>query len=155
MNKTWRASYTVEAVVVVSVTVMVLGALILLTFYVHDRAVSQALVCEITAEGSNGATADKRESAVNQAKEQIRESRFLGSRDIESSASANKRKIKASFAANYPVPGFAVQYFSGGSLSIVNSWTYDVIDPAEAIRRIRAGKALVGTVKDLVTGGVE
>ncbi len=153
MKKTWKGSYTVEASIVVTVTILVLGALIILTFYVHDRAVSQALMCEAAAIGSNTATVEKRTKAVEEAKKQITASRFLGSRDVESSVSAGKKKVSASFDARYPVPGFAAQYFSGGELSIDTAWDCDVYDPAGAIRLIRFGKAMIGSVKGLITGG--
>lgn len=48
-----KGSFTVEAAVLFSITFFVMGALILGTFYLHDRAVCQSVSCEAASAGSN------------------------------------------------------------------------------------------------------
>ncbi|MCC8103055.1 MAG: hypothetical protein LIP11_12655 [Clostridiales bacterium] len=143
--RAWKGSYTVEAAMVVSITVMVLASLILVSFYAHDRAVFQSFVCEIAAVGSNYATENERTSAVNLAKAQVSASRFLGSSSLSGSVQAGEDEVTASWSATYPVPGFAMEYLAGGELSIHTSWTSQIADPTDTIRLIRgAGELITG-----------
>ncbi|MCD8104033.1 MAG: hypothetical protein LUF35_03290 [Lachnospiraceae bacterium] len=142
---TWKGSYTVEAALVVSITFFVLASLVIATFYVHDRAVFQSMVCEIASAGSGYATESERSSAVSTAQAQVTASRFLGSKEVSGSASAGEKEVTASWSAAYPVPGFAMQYLAGGELLIEASWSCKVADPTDTIRLIRgAGELITG-----------
>lgn len=139
----WKGSYTVEAAAVVSITVMVLAALILVSFYAHDRAVLQSFVCEIASVGSNYATESERTTGINAAKSQVSASRLLGSKNLSGSAQAGEDEVTASWSAAYPVPGFAVEYLAGGELSVSTSWTSEIADPTDMIRLIRGAEKLI------------
>lgn len=144
-SQTWKGSYTVEAAAVVSITIMVLAALILVSFYAHDRAVFQSFACEIAAVGSNYATEGERTSTINSAKSQVSASRFLGSSSLSGSVQAGEEEVTVRWDAVYPVPGFAAEYLAGGELSIDASWTSQILDPTDTIRLIRgAGKLITG-----------
>ncbi len=147
-----KGSYTVEAALVMSVTVFVLGALILLTFYLHDRAVAQSLVCEIATAGSTQENEKKCAEAAQKAAGGVSASRFLGSRALSKDVSAGEKKASARVGASFPVPGFAVQYFSGGELSIDASWESAVLSPSETIRLFRGLGELAG---NLIEAGKE
>lgn len=139
----WRGSYTVEAAAVVSITILVLAALLIATFYVHDRAVFQSIACECAALGSNYCTDSERTSAAASAKDEISASRFLGSRDVSGSATVGEEKAESAWSAVYPVPGFALSYFTNNVLTIQTSWDSQIVQPADTIRLIRgAGKLL-------------
>ncbi|MCD8336780.1 MAG: hypothetical protein LUD18_05800 [Lachnospiraceae bacterium] len=142
-SQAWKGSYTVEAAAVVSITIMVLASLILVSFYAHDRAVFQSIVCEIAAAGSNYATESERTSAVNAAKSQISASCFLGSSNLSGSAQAGEDEVTVSWSAGYPVPGFAAEYLAGGELTISASWTSQIADPTDTIRFIRGAEKLI------------
>ncbi len=146
-------SFTVEAVIIASVTIFVLGALIIATFYVHDRAVSQGIVCEIAAAGSSYATEKERKKAVEKCSSLMNAERFLGSRNLSGSTSVNSSKVSASCTAAYPVPGFAMQYFSDGELPIEVSWSSAVANPSRMIRLIRGAQGMVDELKDMFSGG--
>lgn len=140
-----KGSYTVEAAVVMSLVFFVLGALILASFYIHDRAVLQGFICEITAAGSNFATEKERQEAVTNVKKQITAKRFMGSRSLSGNASAGKKEVSASWSAVFPIPGFAMKYLNGNQLKIEKKWTGKVVDPAEIIRKVRgADKFITG-----------
>lgn len=144
-RKYLKGSYTVEAAVVVTVTILVLAALILCTFYIHDRAVLQSAVCEAASAGSNFATARERKEAVQKITGELNAGRFLGSRGLSGNASTGNKMVVVSWAAEYPVPGFAARYLSQGKLDIQGSWTCKIPDPADAIRKIKgAGELLTG-----------
>lgn len=139
----WKGSYTVEAAAVLSVTFFVLGALILCTFYLHDRAVCQSAACEAAAAGSNFATEKERSRAAASVKKQLNKGRLLGSRNVKSSTTAGTKESLASWSAEYPIPGFAIRYFSGNQRSISVSWTCRIPDPADTIRKIRGAAGLI------------
>ncbi len=140
-----KGSYTVEASVVVTVTMLVLASLILCTFYIHDRAAIQGIVCEAASVGSIFSTEEERKQAAQEVIGRMEESRFLGSRNLNGNAASGKREVTAQGSAEYPVPGFAAKYLSDGSLEIHKSWTSRIVDPADAIRKIKgAGELLTG-----------
>lgn len=142
----FRGSYTVEAAVVVSITVFVLGALLLGAFYVHDRSVLQSQTCEAALAGSIFATEKERSEAAEKVKNTVTSQRLLGSRDLEGYAATGSKESKASWRASYPIPGFAAKYFAGGRLAVSASWTCKIQDPADTIRKIRGAS-------ELLTGG--
>lgn len=142
----WRGSYTVEAALVVSIILFVLSALLVCTFYIHDRAVLQASTCEIAAAGSNFALSQDRQQAVNDAKASLTNSRLLGSRDRSGNASVSNKTVTASWSAVYPVPGFAMRYLASGSLKIQRSWKMQIFSPSEMIWKIKG-------IGDLFAGG--
>lgn len=145
MKRYMKGSYTVEAAVVVSLTIFVLTALIFCTFYIHDRAVLQSVVCETALAGSGFASEADRKEAMTDAAARIRQGRFLGSRGLEGKAAAGENEVTAEWSASYPVPGFAARYLSGGILNIHSSWTSRILDPADTIRKIKgAGELLTG-----------
>lgn len=139
----WRGSYTVEAALVFPIVLFVLAALIICTFYVHDRAVSQSLVCEMASAGSNFITEEERQEAMDAVREQATASRFLGSRNLSLSASSGKTEANAALAADYLVPGMVIKYFAGGSLTIQKKWSSKTPDPAKAIWIMRGLKRLI------------
>lgn len=145
-GKFMNGSYTVEAAAVVSLTVLVLGALIICSFYLHDRVVLQGAACEAAAVGSSFASDSERSAALAAAGKRITANRLLGSRNVSSSTSAGSGGVTASWEAIYPVPGFAMKYLTGNRIEISQSWSCKVSDPADTIRKIRG-------IGDLLTGG--
>jgi hypothetical protein len=142
----WKGSFTVEAALVVSVTIFVLAALIICAFFVHDRAVLQSAACEAAAAGSNFASAEDRSAAAASVKKRISAERLLGSRNLEGYAATGTKEATASWSASYPVPGFVMNYFADNQLPISVAWSCRIQDPADTIRKIRGAA-------ELLTGG--
>lgn len=142
-----KASYTVEASFVMSITFFVLAALLICTFYLHDRAVMQAAVCGIVSAGSNTATEEEQRQVVLELKRSLTQERLIGSRNLSSQAGTGK-KISVSWSGSYPVPGLAMRYFTGNSLPVRASWSSEKIQPADTIRKIRG-------LRKLISGGTE
>ncbi len=144
-KKFLRGSYTVEASVVVTMAMFVLAALILCTFYIHDRATLQAAVCEAASVGSNFATEKERKEAAQKVAGRVHEGRFLGSRNLNGNTALGSREATALWSAEYPIPGFAANYLAGGKLEIQRTWTCRILNPASTIRKIKgAGELLTG-----------
>ena len=144
-QKYLKGSYTVEASIVVTMTMVVLAALILCTLYIHDRAVMQALVCEAASVGSSFATDKERKEAAQEVAGRLNEERFLGSRKLEGSAATGSREVTVLWNAEYPVPGFAASYLTEGKFDIRKKWTCKILNPADTIRKIKgAGELLTG-----------
>ena len=139
-KKYLKGSYTVEAAVVVSMTIFVLAALILCTFYLHDRATLQAIVCEAASVGSSFATEKDRKEAMQGVVERIN-----AEHSLVGSAALGKREVTVLWNAKYPIPGFAARYLTEGELNIRKTWTCRILDPASTIRKIKgAGELLTG-----------
>lgn len=145
MENSWKGSYTVEAALVFSMTFFVLAALLITAFYVHDRAVLQAVTCEASSAATNFITKSERSTAAAQVEKQLKKKRFLGSRGISGKTAAGDREIIGSWSAVYPVPGMVRKYLSGSSLKIQTKWDSKILEPADTIRKIRdAGELLTG-----------
>lgn len=144
-KKYLKGSCTVEAAVVVTMTVCVLASLVLCAFYIHDRAVFQCAACEAASVGSGFATDSERRRAALGIVQELKGQRLLGSRSLSGNAATGSREVTAVWSAEYPVPGFAARYLGGDSLEIRTSWTCKILDPADAIRKIKgAGELLAG-----------
>lgn len=128
-----------------SMTFFVLAALLIVTFYVHDRAVIQAITCEAASAGSNFITQKEGSSAAARVKKQMKVARLLGSKGLSGSAAVGTKEATASWKAAYPVPGMIMKYLDRNRLSIQARWTSRILDPADTIRKIRgAGELLTG-----------
>lgn len=135
-----------EAAIVVTMTIFVLAALILCTFYIHDRAVLQAIVCEAASVGSSFATDEERKEAAQEVVGGLNAGRFLGSRNLDGNVAMGSREVTVLWDAEYPVPGFAAEYLADGKLDIHKTWTCKILNPASTIRKIKG-------VGELLTGG--
>lgn len=138
-----KASYTVEASFLMSITFFVLAGLLICTFYLHDKAVMQAAVCEIVSAGSNAATEEEQKRVIAGLKESLTQKRLMGTRNLSRQESTGK-KISASWSGNYPVPGMVMKYFTENSLPVSVSWSSEKIQPADMIRKIRGVRKLIG-----------
>ena len=135
---TWKGSYTVEAAVILPLTALILAAVILATFYIHDRSCMQGMACEIASAGSNCITQEQRTKRVAQLRQEVKQQRFLGSRNLAASASSAKLE------ASYPIPGMVARFFTKGSLPVKCSWKTKDIEPAKTIWQIRGVASILG-----------
>ena len=141
-NKYLKGSYTVEAAAVISLVFFVLGALLICSFYIHDKSVLQGMVCEAAAAGSNSATEKEQKEAVSSVKKRITASRFMGSKNLSGSVATGEKSTEASWSAVFPVPGFAAKYLTGNKLTIKKEWTSKKFDPAKTIRMVKGAEKL-------------
>lgn len=137
-----KGSYTIEAAAVISLVFLVLGSLLICSFYIHDKGVLQGIVCEISAVGSNFSTEKEQKAAVNAIERNISKSRFLGSKNVKGSISVGKKEITATWKTIFPVPGFAMKYLANSKIEIEKEWKSRKLDPAKTIRLIRGAEKL-------------
>ena len=142
-----KASYTVEASFLMPLIFFVLAGLLICTFYLHDKAVMQAAVCEVVSAGSNAATEKEQKQVIAGLKEAFTRERLMGTKSLSRRENTGK-KVSAEWSGNYPVPGLAIKYFSSDSLPVRASWSSEKIQPADIIRKIRG-------VRKLIDGGTE
>lgn len=143
-TKNWlRGSYTVEGAVVFSLVFFVLAACLIAAFYVHDRAVLQAVTCEAASVSTNFLTAKERSKAAAAVKKQLKQTRLLGSRQLSGNASAGSKTVTAAWSASYPVPGIVMRYLKGNRLKIQTQWNGTIRNPSETVRKIRGAGALL------------
>lgn len=143
-EKDWKGSYTVEAAVILPLTVLILAAVLLTTFYIHDQSMAQGMVCEIAATAGNCRTEQERQEKAAQLRNGVTSSRFLGSRGVHVSVAVGKSEIHAACTAAYPVPGIAAQFLTKGEWKTDKSWQLKVTDPVKTIWQIRGVKGLIG-----------
>lgn len=141
-HKYLKGSYTVEAATVISLVFFVLGALLICSFYIHDKSVLQGIVCEAAAAGNNFSTEKERKEAVSSVKKRITASRFMGSKNLNGNVSTGGKNTEASWSAVFPVPGFAAKYMVGNRLTINKECTCKRVDPAKTIRMVKGAEKL-------------
>lgn len=150
-NKKWKekfykGTYTVEAAILIPMILFVMVGLLTASFYLHDRAVLQAAVCEISSAGSNAMSDKEQKKAIDEAKKRIKEGRLMGSKNLSGKADGDQTKVSASYKAQYPVPGMAAVFYPQRNIQISVSWEKETVEAADMIRKIRG-------VRKLVNGG--
>ena len=140
----WKGSYTVEAAVILPLTALILAAVILAAFYIHDRSCMQGIACEIASSGSNCITQEQRTRRVAQLRQEVKLQRFLGSRNLSASVSSGKTEVNAKLDASYPIPGMVARFFTKGSLPVQCSWKTKDVEPAKTIWQIRGVASILG-----------
>ena len=140
----WKGSYTVEAAVILPLTVLILAAIILAAFYIHDRSTMHGIVCEIASSGSNSITQEQRTKRMEELRSRVKQQRFLGSRNLSVSASGGDTEIHAAIGGSYPIPGITARFFTKGTFSIQYSWKMKSAEPAKTIWQIRGVAGILG-----------
>lgn len=140
----WKGSYTVEAAVILPLTALILAAVILTAFYIHDRSCMQGIACEIASAGSNCITEEQRTERGAELRQRVKQQRFLGSRNLAVSVSSGKTEVNAKLEASYPVPGMVARFFANGSLPVQCSWKTKDVEPAKTIWQIRGVASILG-----------
>lgn len=140
----WKGSYTVEAAVILPLTALILAAVILAAFYIHDKSCMQGMACEIASSGSNCITQEMRAKRVAQLRQEVKRQRFLGSRNLSASVSSGKTEVNAKIDASYPIPGMVARFFTKGSLPVQCSWKTKDVEPAKTIWQIRGVVSILG-----------
>ena len=135
--RTLNGSFTVEAAVLIPLTILLMAAIILAAFYIHDRAVLQGNVCECAAAGANALTQSLQTQKMAQTKTQIKVGRLLGSRKLRGQISPGGDLAEAAWKAEYPIPGMAGNLFADSRISISVSWSQERFSAARKIRIIR------------------
>lgn len=146
-NRSYKGSYTVEAAMLMGIIITVMASLLIMCFYLHDRAVLQAMTCEIASAGNNFATEQEQQKITAELKKILTKDRLMGSRNVSQKIDADNKKVYAGWQAEYPVPGLAAKFIIQNKLGIHASWEAEKVQAADTIRKIRG-------IRKLVNGGV-
>ena len=136
-SRVLNGSFTVEAAVLIPLTVLLMAAIILAAFYIHDRAVLQGNACECAAAGANTLTQSLQAKEMARTKALIKAGRLLGSRNRSGLVSAGGERTEAAWTAEFPIPGMVGNLFADSRISISVSWHQERILAARKIRIIR------------------
>ena len=144
--RTLKASFTVEAALLMGVILPVCVAIIMAGFYVHDRGVLQGMACETAAMGSNFAS--RKDGAVSKTAASISPHRLVWARNLSFSAAAGKDSVTASFSADFRGPGAIAALMTGGSIRLTGTWQRSICRPARLIWKIRGVKFLADALEE-------
>ena len=136
-SRKMKGSFTLEAAVLIPLTVLILAAILIASFYIHDTAVLQGNACECAAAGANALTLAQQEQRMDQTKNRIKAGRLLGSRNRSGRAGTQGEQAKAAWTAEYPIPGMGGNLFADRRIPIAVSWSQEQIRPVRKIRIIR------------------
>lgn len=145
-NGKYKGSYTVEAALVMGIITMVMAALLIVCFYLHDKAVLQAMTCEIALAGNNTVTEKEQQKVISDLKKKLNRNRLMGSRNTDKTVKADKKAVNAVCRSEFPVPGMTARFISNNKMKIEVSWKTEKVQAAELIRKIRG-------VRKLMNGG--
>lgn len=151
MEKTgcWRkGSFTVEVSLIMGIVLMVLVAILYLSFYVQDGGVAQGIVCELAAVGNCAALVEDGEKQMEKRKKLLITSRFLHTEGVKVSMSTGDTRMGASIQGKFAIPGFIGGFFTDGELPVSKSWNRIIYDPADIIRKIRGVAYMVEGIGD-------
>ena len=141
-------SFTVEAALLMTILIPVLTALIYAAFYIHDSAVLQGIVCELAVAGSNLSQEKNRAGELEKKKNALLSSRFTGTRGAEISIEAGNNSVSASGSGEFRFPGMIMNFFGGSIKRLSKSWSREILQPADLIRKIRGLEYMVDTIKE-------
>ena len=139
---TLKGSFTVETALLMGIILPVLAALIITAYYVHDRGVLQAAVCESALAGEDLYLYDDRQSASQQVLQQEAENLVWGSAGALS-VQAGEGNTAASGNASFPLPGIVKELLGDQAGNIEVSWNQEILESAKLIRKVRGIKQTI------------
>ncbi|MDO5344736.1 MAG: pilus assembly protein [Lachnospiraceae bacterium] len=143
-----KASFTVEAAMIMTVLLPVLAAVIYMVFYVHDAAVIQGAACETAAMGGNLLLEENRESVLQEKGNALVTERLLGTKAGSAVLSVGKDQISVHYKGSFKIPGLIAGLVTGNELSVEKTWNKKIFHPAEEIRKIRGLEYMINTIRE-------
>ncbi len=131
-----RASYTVEAALLMAVILPVLLALLYLGFYLHDRGVLNGAAQEIAAIADLNHWKESGNAHLGRSAAKLAD-RTGASGKASSTASASGTQASVSYSASLRLPGLLPNLFGKSTLDTGASAKRDLLRPADTIRKIR------------------
>lgn len=112
-NKYLKASFTIEASVIVPLAMMMITVVVMVSFALHDRILLQtALVFEVM-DHAKGFTEEPEEAASNA--EALLEKRLTVAKDIKVLVEEEKDGTRTSAEGRIPIPGGLIRRISGSA----------------------------------------
>lgn len=139
---TARASFTVEASLLMAVIIPVLTALLILGFYLHDQACMQGKACEITSLAQNYLEYDDREAMLQAVSDRVSSDPLMWTGARLAQTDADDDHASAVCSGSFAVPGFLLPLFMKSSLPVQKKWQRYFYRGADLIRKVRGAKKL-------------
>ncbi len=136
MKSESKASFTVEAALLMTVILPVLLALIYYGFFLHDKGVLNGAAQEITAQADLN---NWKKSGNNRLSKQAKKLESLTgpSQGVSSSVEVTAHQASASYKATMRLPGLLPSLFGKSSLNTGAGAKRQLLYPADLIRKIR------------------
>ena len=121
-----QGSFTIEAVLVMSVVIASLTALLICSFFIHDRAVLRSRVCEIAAAG--GIQAYFSDSMPFSASEASKGAQHLMLRadSLQISSDSSENRISVQGTGEFSFPGYTADFLGEGTRKLDESWERNI-----------------------------
>lgn len=137
-----KASFTVEASLLMAIILPVLIAILLAGFYLHDSASLETAVTELCAMGSNLRGYGERSSDLEDVKNRRLSHSLLWTRQAAGTVSSGEEDVSARLSGTFPVPGLVGKLMGSAQIQVTKTWSRRLYRPAEMIWKIRAVKYL-------------
>ena len=138
-----KASFTLEAALLMTFILPFLTAFLIFSFYLHDAALFQGTACETAAMGCNLQFYPGGEGFFEDPEGQKIRSRILWSGHVQAGGSASEDAFTGTCSGSFAIPGFTAEFLTGGSCQISRSWNRKKYRPASLIRRVRGLECLL------------
>ena len=130
------ASFTVEAALIMTVTLPVLLSILYYGFFLHDKGVLNGAAQQIAAQADLNSW--KKSGSNRLAKQAKKLTKTTGpSRKVSSSVSASQSKASVIYKGTITLPGLLPSLFGKKKLSTGASANRTILYPADLIRKIR------------------
>ena len=131
-----RASFTVEAALLMTVILPVLLAILYYGFYLHDRGVLNGAAQQITAQADLNSWKKAGNNKLDKLAKKLEQ--YIGpSKNVSSSVSASQEKASIQYKASISLPGILPTLFGKNPLDTGASASRTILYPADLIRKIR------------------
>ncbi len=145
--KNWKyrkASYTVEAALLMGIILSVFVAVIYLTFLFHDRSILQGAAHEAACAASLHADSDKQQNGIAQ---RLVAGRCIAARGINSQESGGKKKATIHYKGMIRIPPFASMFFGKSAITLESQVTLTKQRPTVLIQKLRGAAKIVERVR--------
>lgn len=137
-----RASYTVEAALLMTVILPLLTGIIYLGFYLHNVSVMQNAAYELTVLGSFESGRGDGESIVEKRKQELVSRAFPGLGQVQADVQIGKKKVSARIQGEFRIPGLIMHFFCNNRMNIQAYSEMELLQPGKQIIRMHQIKKL-------------
>ncbi len=132
-----RASFTVEISLLMTVILPVLFSLILLGFYLHDKAILEGAVWETASMGFNLKEYDSWEGDTKKVLASTTGQGMTWTSKGSTSCSVSEEQVSAGAEGSFKLPALVSRFLGKSSLTLKAQGRRDILCPQRVIRRVR------------------
>ena len=142
------ALVTVEAALLMTLIIPLLTAVIVFSFYLHDRAYLQAACTELAAMGNNLQVYEGLQEKVDGAmKDRLTES-MMWTKRPKGTAAVSEVGADVQAEGSFAVPGLVTGLFGPDITQTRAEWSRNIYHPAELIWTVRSVKYVVDLIRE-------